>query len=508
MLLVKHQTLKRLARCLSTAAKDGPLQVYTQRVASGELREDPPQLAALIHLDKLHHKLKIYTPPTLSPLTISTAKTDITTATARFSKEVGSDQTGFAGDKSTFFGFELPSIFGSTKEEKKETTSIDVPGAPQGVYMFGGVGCGKTMIMDMFYDEAPAHVNKSRVHFHEFMIDVHARMHKLRQDGVEEDPVPFIARQLVEEGGHLLCFDEMQVTDIADALIMRRLFDEMFRSGVIVVATSNRPPSDLYYNGIQRHLFLPFIAAVEQKSIVHDLASPTDYRLLKTNEYDADGESSTYHHPLGNETSKTTIKMNNLWTELTKGGDAHQTSLIVLGRHVNIPLSAKNTQVAKFHFKDLCAIPLGAGDYIAIARAYHTVFITDIPILSVNTLDQVRRLITCIDTFYEHNVKCIISAQTPITEIFQPYGEVTGNHQNRPEGYGDVEHGDLLGTKEYVQTTKGEYSSERERAPRNGALYLTFLFLLSLSNLFHCLCHVFLLSKILKQVFFNPINIF
>ena len=377
------------------------LQVYQAKIKSGELREDPPQLAALVHLDKLHHSLKNYTPPALPPLIIKTKKQDISTATAAFSKEVGSDKTGFAGDSATFFGFELSSIFGKPKPPPApvDILSTSIPGAPQGVYMYGGVGCGKTMIMDMFFDQAPSNLNKKRVHFHEFMIDCHARMHKLRQSGVEEDPVPFIARQMVDEGGHLLCFDEMQVTDIADALIMRRLFDELFRSGVIVVATSNRPPTDLYYNGIQRHLFLPFIAAVEKKCVVHDLDSPTDYRLLKTNEYNADGESNTYVHPLSDQTSQ---KMDNLWNTLTKGGGERKTSLIVLGRSVNVPSSAISTQIARFGFKDLCAIPLGAGDYIAIARAYHTIFITDIPILNVGVLDQVRACVVlcCVVVFF------------------------------------------------------------------------------------------------------------
>ena len=316
---------------------------------------------------------------------------------------MGSDKTGFAGDSATFFGFELSSIFGKPKPPLApvDILSTSIPGAPQGVYMYGGVGCGKTMIMDMFFDQAPSNLNKKRVHFHEFMIDCHARMHKLRQSGVEEDPVPFIARQMVDEGGHLLCFDEMQVTDIADALIMRRLFDELFRSGVIVVATSNRPPTDLYYNGIQRHLFLPFIAAVEKKCVVHDLDSPTDYRLLKTNEYNADGESNTYVHPLSDQTSQ---KMDNLWNTLTKGGGERKTSLIVLGRSVNVPSSAISTQIARFGFKDLCAIPLGAGDYIAIARAYHTIFITDIPILNVGVLDQVRACVVlcCCVLFFSY----------------------------------------------------------------------------------------------------------
>lgn len=428
---------------------------YQRGVAAGELREDASQLSALAYLERLHERLHAYTPPVLPALQRrATAKTDIVSATAKFSKEVGSDQTGFDGDRASFFGFELPSFLGGgpsdaerQRQEREAAVAAAVANAdpaPQGVYMFGGVGCGKTFIMDMFYENAPEGTGKRRVHFNEFMIDCHKRMHRIRQSGVEEDPIPFVARELIDETGHLLCFDEMQVTDIADAMVIRRLFDEMWQQGMVMVATSNRPPGDLYYNGIQRHLFLPFIAEVETRCEVHDFASPTDYRLLKT--ADASGEkSSTWCEPLGPETDE---RVETLWVELTKGGECKPASLEVIGRRVEVPAAATATDVARFSFDDLCKKPLGAADYIAIARAFHTVFITDIPVLTLLDINEVRRLITCIDALYEQNVKTIVSANAPIVDLFQPDGV--------PRQIVEDKHGDLLGTSDYVPAAKDE----------------------------------------------------
>ncbi len=452
----------RHAACFSAAAADGPLAVYQRKVAAGELHEDPSQLVALSHLGKLHAQLQRYAPKALPPLAIRTQRASLASATSRFSKEVGSDKTGFDGDKATLFGFELPSFFGGGAEKQRQAqvaaarqaaaasgSSGSAATPPQGVYMHGGVGCGKTFIMDMFYDCVPEDgVRKRRVHFHEFMLDVHSRMHKLRESGVEEDPVPFVARQLVDETGHLLCFDEMQVTDIADALVIRRLFDEMFQAGVVMVATSNRPPEDLYYNGIQRHLFVPFIAEINERCVVHDYASPTDYRLLKTASDDgADGAaSSTFVHPLGEETDR---RLESLWVELTKGGDAKPMKVsVMMGRHVDVPRAATQTDAAQFSFDDLCRRPLGAADYIAIARAFHTVFITDVPVLTLLDINEVRRMITCIDSLYEHNVKVIVGADAPITDVFQPDGV--------PASAVADKHGDLLGTADYVPVAKDE----------------------------------------------------
>ncbi|WP_374566229.1 cell division protein ZapE [Nitrosomonas sp.] len=293
--------------------------------------------------------------------------------------------------------------------------------APKGIYLYGGVGRGKSMLMDLFYTVAPV-TAKRRVHFHEFMLDVHDRLktwhalsarEKVQQGGRanDDDPMPFIARKIILEA-RLLCFDELQVTDIADAMVLTRLFKELFAQGVIVVATSNRPPDELYKNGLNRQRFLPFIEQVKEKLEIIPLQGPVDYR------YDRLQGAQTYYHPVNEETS---MQLSTIFFRLTdrqiKDRDkVPSEELNVQGRTLFVPKSARG--VAVFSFKRLCANPLGTADYLAIARAYHTVIMVAIPQFNEHNSDQARRFIHLIDALYEHGVKFLCSAAVPLAELY------------------------------------------------------------------------------------------
>ena len=422
-------------------SSSSPLQEYESLVKQGKLHSDPSQVQALKLLEPLFHKLKEYTPGPLIPLKQrEDAGLSMEDALKGFSSEIGSDKesTGF-----------FSSLFSSKPKKKKApppttsgpATKLGAGGqtAPKGLYMYGGVGCGKTMIMDMFYANAPAK-RKRRVHFNQFMLECHDRMHRLRQGGLNEDPIPHLARSLLSEC-YLLCFDEFQVTDIGDALLLKRLFDELFSGGIVVVATSNRPPDDLYYNGIQRHLFLPFISRLKETSHVFDYDSQQDYRLEGT----MDG--TNYLIPHDSEESKT--KVETLWKELTKNGPTSPRILTTKGRNINVPLAAENTDVARFTFADLCESYMGAGDYIKIAQTYHTVFLLDIPVLTKFEINEMRRFITLIDVLYEHDTKVIFSAAADPIALFV-------SDDDKKSGDQEQDHGDLLGTKEYTQVDKDE----------------------------------------------------
>lgn len=211
------------------------------------------------------------------------------------------------------------------------------------------------------------------------------RLHKLRQAGASGDPLPQIARDLVGDAW-LLCFDEFQVTDIADAMIMGRLFSAMFEQGLVMVATSNRPMSDLYLHGLQRKLFLPFIDTLQGKCFEHDLDSAVDYRLLGT------AASGSFFYPLVEEQY---AGLMGRWTHLTKGEQAQPTTLRTQGRNVDVPEAALQAKMAKFTFNDLCANPLGAADYTVIAKNFSTVFMTDIPLLTLTERNEVRATNGC-----------------------------------------------------------------------------------------------------------------
>jgi cell division protein ZapE len=281
---------------------------------------------------------------------------------------------------------------------------------PKGLYIWGGVGRGKSMLMDMFFDRA-AVAKKRRVHFHAFMAEVHGEIFAWRQalkkGAVKgEDPIEPVADKIAR-GAWLLCFDEFTVTDIADAMILGRLFKAFFARGVVIVATSNVEPSHLYQEGLNRALFLPSIALIEERMEVLKLDSRTDFRMEKM------AGSPTFHVPNGEVAHQALTKAFRLLT----GADSGAATVVrVLGREVKVPQSRGN--VARFRFADLCEAPLGAQDYLAIARRYHTVFIDDIPVMRASQANEAKRFIILIDTFYEANIKLFASAEAPAAGLF------------------------------------------------------------------------------------------
>jgi cell division protein ZapE len=275
---------------------------------------------------------------------------------------------------------------------------------PRGLYIWGDVGRGKTLLMDFFFAEAPVQ-KKRRAHFNSFMLDVHARIHALRQQGVD-DPIRPAARAIAAEA-RLLCFDEFQVTDIADAMILGRLFDRLFAEGVTIVATSNTPPDRLYEGGLNRQLFEPFIEEIKQRLTVVELNGPTDYRLARMTGL------KVYLTPLGADSD---AAMDAAWRRLTDTGKGNPRILTVLGRTLTVPEAARG--VARFSFGALCEKPLGAADYLAVAREFHTLLIDHIPVLGPETANAARRFTLLIDTLYDEGVKLVCSAAAPAEALY------------------------------------------------------------------------------------------
>lgn len=271
------------------------------------------------------------------------------------------------------------------------------PVSPRGIYLHGGVGRGKTMLMDLFFDAAPFQPKRRR-HFHEFMAEAHERIAVARRTH-EGDPIPHVAHELVGSPG-LLCFDELHVTDIADAMILGRFFKVVFERQVVIVATSNAMPHELYRHGLNRQLFLPFIDLIEDSMDVVELAAAKDFRLDKIT------GQPLYFVPAD---AKARAALDRHWDRLS-GHQRPQPGVVeVKGRRVHVPASAAG--VARFHFADLCERPLGPGDYLAIAHTYHTVLIDEIPVMGADRRDHARRFINLIDTFYDNGVCLIASAE-------------------------------------------------------------------------------------------------
>ena len=341
---------------------DGPITTYRARVAAGDIAGDPVQELAAEKLQSLHNALRTYRPA-----------------------------SGMAGWKARFG-------LGRRTEEP-----------PQGLYIFGPVGRGKSMLMDLFFETAPVD-RKRRVHFNEFMLDVHDRLHRIRRAAKgkprDADLIAPLAEELADEAW-LLCFDEFQVTNIADAMILRRLFEALFEAGIVVVATSNTPPGDLYAGGLQRDRFLPFIDILKARLDLLMLDGGRDYRL------DRLAGRPVYHTPLG---AAATAALDAAFSDLTDDAAGAPETVEVQGRTVEVPCAARG--VARFTFDDLCARPLGAADYLALTRAFRTLIVDGIPAMGPDQRNEARRFITLIDTLYEAKTRFICAADAPPGDLY------------------------------------------------------------------------------------------
>ncbi len=343
----------------------GPLAAYRARVAEGVLAADPAQLAVATRLDGLSEALAGYEPMPIS-------------------------------GRGSLFG-----RLGFRRVRK------DGPARPRGVYIVGEVGRGKSMLMDLFYDFAPI-AAKRRIHFHRFMQDAHARIHVMRRgDPGITDPIPPLA-DAVAADATLLCFDEFQVNDITDALILGRLFEALFARGVVVVATANVRPERLFQDRPGADAFKPFIAILQRELDTLELASPRDYRRRRRI------EGTTWFTPAD---ARADAALDHAFATLTEGERPHRAHLTVAGRSVPVPLAASG--VARFDFDALCATALGAGDYLAVASAYHTVVIDRIPRLGPENFDLARRFIVLVDALYEARVKLVASAEAGADAIYE-----------------------------------------------------------------------------------------
>lgn len=277
--------------------------------------------------------------------------------------------------------------------------------AVRGLYIWGGVGRGKTMLMDEFFQSLPEGIAKRRVHYHEFMIGVHDEMHKARQKGAGDKALLRFAEKTAK-AARVLCFDEFHVTDIADAMILGRLFTALFDAGAVCVMTSNWPPDKLYQGGLQRDRFLPFIALLKERMDVVELDGEVDYRLQCLT------DTGVYFWPLAQRG-----KADDVFTRLTGGAHPVPEELSVKGRTIHVAAAARG--VARFTFQQLCERPMGAEDYLAIAHAYHTVFLEGIPKLGYDRRNEAKRLMTLVDTFYDRRVKLVITADAPPDQLYR-----------------------------------------------------------------------------------------
>ena len=307
----------------------------------------------------------------------------------------------------------------------------------RGVYLWGGVGRGKSMLMDLAFDHVPVEP-KRRVHFHAFMLDVHQRLRRVREGG-EGDPIPPVAKSIAGEA-RLLCFDEMVINNTADAMILSRLFTALLDRGVTVITTSNRPPRDLYKDGLNRELFLPFIDLIGQRMDVVELNGPTDYRLDRLKGV------GTWHVPNG---PGATAALSEAFFRLTDYPVEDRANVpserldVGGGRTLDVPKSLKG--VAVFSFKRLCGEARGAADYLAIARRFHSVIIVGIPVLGPEKRNEAARFVTLIDELYEHKVKLLAAADAEPAALY-------------PTGDGAFEFGRTVSRLEEMQSA--EYLAE------------------------------------------------
>jgi len=321
---------------------------------------------------------------------------------------------------------------------------------PRGLYIWGDVGRGKSMLMDLFFADA-ATEPKRRVHFNAFMAEVHARLHAERAKPEVGDPIPSVARALAADA-RLLCFDEFQVTDVADAMILGRLFEQLLEAGTVIVATSNVAPENLYEGGLNRQVFLPLIALMQTQLDVLKLSGPVDYRLHRLSGH------PVYLVPLSRETG---AAMDAAWQRLTDSARGKPMRLTVFGRSLMVPEAARG--VARFSFSDLCEKPLAAADYLEIAREFHTVLIDRIPRLDPSHRDTARRFVLLIDTLYDRGVKLICSAEAAPDQLY-PAGDGADAFRRTASRLAEMQSDD------YLRKGHGISSREADQQSSGGAL--------------------------------------
>ncbi|VVT54686.1 uncharacterized protein SAPINGB_P004200 [Magnusiomyces paraingens] len=380
-----------------------PVSQYDFLVANGKIRNDPHQRLMLSNLSSLHEELLAYTPPKIEVDPPASSSSSSSGFSSFFGKLLGSSSSN---SETSLKSFQGPS-------------TLPIGCQPNGIYLFGDVGSGKTMLMDMFYTTVPPHLTKKRIHFHAFMQDVHKRSFRLHQlHGQDYDTAPTIAREIASEA-NVLCFDEFQVTDVADAMILRRILENLYspQLGTVIFMTSNRVPDELYKDGIQRKSFIPTIELIKLKSHVMYLDSPTDYRKIER------PSQGTYFSPPHGKTlddvrEEATAHADRWFHYFAHGKPAeYNVALHIWGRPVNIPKCVVGA-VAQFSFKELCETPMSAADYLEITRNFDSIVITDIPLLSVRERDVTRRFITFLDAAYESHTKMAVTSARPFEHIF------------------------------------------------------------------------------------------
>jgi len=356
------------------------MKEYDERVATGRLRDDEHQRGIIQSLQHLHDELRYYKAAPIIHPTLESLKP-------------------------------VKSVFGRLFGGGMQKTPQEIPdNLPRGLYLYGDVGSGKTMLMDMFYETLPSSVtSKTRIHFHNFMQNVHKRLHQMKMEhGNDLDAIPFIAADIAEKG-NVLCFDEFQCTDVADAMILRRLLEALMSHGVVLVTTSNRRPDDLYKNGIQRESFIPCINLLKNRLHIINLDSPTDYRKIPR------PPSGVYHAPLDKHAASHAEKWFKFLGDPEQDGPRSETQR-VWGREIHVPkVSGKATM---FTFDELIGRPTSAADYIELMRSYDAFIITEVPGMTYRERDLARRFITFIDAVYESRAKLVLTTAVPLTQLF------------------------------------------------------------------------------------------